>query len=79
MQSFTEWRERFEREGFLPVRRQWLAGAEGLGARVEVHLAQERFTGRALDLDREGFLLVRQDGDEGKVRRVLAGDVALLP
>ncbi|MBF0589961.1 MAG: biotin--[acetyl-CoA-carboxylase] ligase [Magnetococcales bacterium] len=76
LESFAKWRYCFDIEGFTPVRRRWLEGAHELGRRVQVNLTHTRFSGRALDLDQDGFLLVERDN--GQVSRVLAGDVALL-
>ncbi|MFV3073400.1 biotin--[acetyl-CoA-carboxylase] ligase [Niveispirillum fermenti] len=70
--SFDGWYRRFRDHGFAPIRAAWLNAAQGLGGAVTVRLAGESFTGRFVDLDGEGGLLVECGG---AVRRVTAGDV----
>ena len=70
--AFQRWVDRWEREGFEPLRRAWLARAQGLGEVVGVRLERESFTGRFLDLDRDGALLLETGAGP---RRVAAGEV----
>jgi BirA family biotin operon repressor/biotin-[acetyl-CoA-carboxylase] ligase len=67
--ALAAWRQRFEREGFAPVRERWLALAETLGRRVRV----DDMEGVAVDLDDDGALVL--EADDGARRRALAGDV----
>jgi BirA family biotin operon repressor/biotin-[acetyl-CoA-carboxylase] ligase len=69
---FEIWVERWRRGGFAPMRAAWLARAMGLGEPVRVRLEHANFTGRFLDLDADGALVL--DGAEGR-RRVAAGEV----
>jgi len=55
----------------------WRARAVGLGGEVAVDTPGGRVHGRALDVDEDGALLVETAG--GAVRRLLAGDVHLVP
>jgi BirA family biotin operon repressor/biotin-[acetyl-CoA-carboxylase] ligase len=59
-------------EGFAPLRAQWLARAYGLGSPVRVRLARESFSGRFLDLDADGVLLVETAVGP---RRISAGEI----
>jgi BirA family biotin operon repressor/biotin-[acetyl-CoA-carboxylase] ligase len=59
-------------EGFAPLRAQWLARAYGLGSAVRVRLARESFSGRFLDLDADGVLLVETAAGP---RRISAGEI----
>ncbi|MBP7339292.1 MAG: biotin--[acetyl-CoA-carboxylase] ligase [Niveispirillum sp.] len=70
--SFQSWYHRFLSQGFAPVRAAWLNAAQGLGGVVTVRLHDETFTGRLIDMDDDGVLLVDVGGT---VRRVTAGDV----
>ncbi|MGE5202428.1 MAG: biotin--[acetyl-CoA-carboxylase] ligase [Acidobacteriota bacterium] len=66
------WVSRWEREGFEPVRRAWLQRALGLGGMLGVRLPQESVTGRFVDLDRDGTLLLET---ETGPRRIAAGEI----
>jgi len=66
--ALERWRARLERQGAEPVRRRWLALAEGLGRPVRVG----GVSGVAVDLDADGALVV--DGPGGR-QRVVAGEV----
>jgi BirA family biotin operon repressor/biotin-[acetyl-CoA-carboxylase] ligase len=60
------------REGFVPIRAAWLAHAYGLGGAVRVRLPRESFSGRFLDLDADGVLLVETAAGP---RRISAGEI----
>jgi BirA family biotin operon repressor/biotin-[acetyl-CoA-carboxylase] ligase len=64
--------DRWLREGFAPIRAGWLARAYGLGGTVGVRLPRERLSGRFVDLDYDGVLLL--DTAEGP-RRIAAGEI----
>ena len=72
VREFEGWRARWRSEGFAPMREAWLASASGIGKQIRVRLERMTLTGRFLDLDEDGALLL--DGAEGR-RRVAAGDV----
>jgi BirA family biotin operon repressor/biotin-[acetyl-CoA-carboxylase] ligase len=69
---FAGWAERWQEEGFAPVRAAWLMRASGLGEGIRVRLERQTLDGRFLDLDQDGALLL--DGAEGR-RRIAAGEV----
>ena len=69
LQSETD---RWLREGFAPLRAAWLARAYGLGGTVGVRLLRERLSGRFVDLDHDGVLLL--ETAEGP-RRIAAGEI----
>ncbi len=70
---FMTWTDTWLEQGFPPVRRAWLAHAQGLGEAITVRLPAETFTGDFADLDETGALLV--DLPAGGRRSVAAGDV----
>lgn len=74
--SFAAWRQRWEAEGFAPVRAAWLEGATGLGGRIEARLGAETLTGRFNGLDADGALLLGLA--DGTVRAIHAGEVFAL-
>jgi len=59
-------------EGFAPVRAAWLARAYELGRTVGVRLPRESFSGRFVDLDGNGVLLVETATGP---RRISAGEI----
>ena len=63
-------------QGFAPVLDEWRRLSLTLGQEVRVIGINETFTGRAVDIDADGALLV--DTAAGR-RRVLAGDVSIRP
>ncbi|MEO5376261.1 MAG: biotin--[acetyl-CoA-carboxylase] ligase [Magnetococcus sp. DMHC-6] len=72
---FENWYRCYLAFGFAPIRQAWLECSQVRGRMVRVNLAREQFSGEAVDLDAEGFLLVKRE--DGKVCRVVAGDVTL--
>lgn len=70
--ALQAWYHRFLTQGFAPIRAAWLNAAQGLGGAVTVRLHDETFTGRLIDMDDEGVLLVDTGG---AMRRVTTGDV----
>lgn len=66
------WLARWETEGFTPVRAAWLARARGLGEALDIRHGAEAVSGRFLDLDLDGALILETATG---TRRVTAGDV----
>ena len=71
--AFAARLEEWERSGFEPVRRAWLARAYALGRDMEARLPSETVMGTFEDIDTDGCLLLRLEN--GQLRRVSAGDV----
>jgi len=65
----------WRREGFGPIRRMWLERAAGRDDIITVQMPGEVLTGRFIDLDSDGALVLETRADAR--RRVLAGDVVL--
>ncbi len=68
LDRFDAWRACLEGEGFPPVRQRWLALSETIGRRVTV----DGLTGRAVDLDQDGALVLETPAGR---RRVVAGTI----
>lgn len=66
---------RFLASGFGSIREEWKALNNTIGLRVKVSDGGEEIEGKALDIDDDGFLLVRKES--GDVRRIVNGDVYL--
>lgn len=70
---FERYYERVGKDGFGPVIRRWRALSDMAGRRVRVH-SFNRFTEGIIEgIDDDGMLLLT--GPEGRVERVIAGDV----
>jgi len=66
------WVQRWQRDGFQPVREAWLERAAGLGSSIGVEIAGKRIDGTFQNLDNRGALVLEtQNG----VRTINAGDV----
>jgi BirA family biotin operon repressor/biotin-[acetyl-CoA-carboxylase] ligase len=62
--------------GFDTLREEWKALDSTVGSWVMVTDGNEEMKGKALDIDGEGFLLVRKEN--GDVKRIISGDVSLI-
>ena len=72
-EAFLTALQRWQTEGFGPIRERWLSRAANLGEMIEVHLPAETIQGRFEGLDDSGALLL--GGADQSVRRISAGDV----
>ncbi|WP_298728304.1 biotin--[acetyl-CoA-carboxylase] ligase [uncultured Ferrovibrio sp.] len=70
---FAYWHNRWQAEGFAPVRSAWLARAQGLGQPVVVRLPGGELHGCFAALDESGALLL--DLPDGRRQAITAGDV----
>jgi BirA family biotin operon repressor/biotin-[acetyl-CoA-carboxylase] ligase len=62
--------------GFATLREEWKALDSTVGSWVKGSDVEEEIKGKALDIDGEGFLLVRKEN--GDVKRIISGDVSLI-
>lgn len=65
-----------QNEGFDKVLDDWRALSVSLGQEVRVIFGDDSYTGKAVDIDRDGCLLVNTGSE---VKRVIAGDVSIRP
>ncbi|MCL0094129.1 biotin--[acetyl-CoA-carboxylase] ligase, partial [Dehalococcoidia bacterium] len=65
--------EDFQISGFEPIRERWKALSNTIGARVSVRGEREQVEGAAIDIDKDGALILRKAN--GALERVIAGDV----
>ncbi|MGI6227062.1 MAG: biotin--[acetyl-CoA-carboxylase] ligase, partial [Peptococcales bacterium] len=79
LQAMLEELERAYQEylelGFDYILREWKANSITIGADVQVIMGEERLEGKAIDLDGDGSLIIRDMN--GNRHRVIAGDVSL--
>jgi BirA family biotin operon repressor/biotin-[acetyl-CoA-carboxylase] ligase len=62
--------------GFSSVRDEWKALNNTIGSRVKISDGEKEIEGEALDIDNDGFLLVRKEG--GDISRIISGDVSFI-
>jgi len=67
------WYNRWQAEGFAPVRDAWLGRAQGIGRAVVVRLPDSELHGRFVALDETGALLLELP--DGRRQAITAGDV----
>ena len=72
LDRFELWRTRWAREGFEPIRAQWLLHAKGIGRAMVARTVDRDFTGIFVGIDGDGALLLE---DDSATRRILAADV----
>ena len=65
----------FLTSGFEGIREEWKAMNNTTGSRVKISGEEGEIEGEALDIDSEGFLLIRKEN--GNVKRIISGDVSL--
>jgi len=75
LNSYEKVRKLYDTEGFPAIVNLWKKHQQILGKKVRVVEDSRSYEGTALDLDDEGFLLVKTDT---KTERVISGDVTIL-
>ncbi len=68
--------ETFRTRGFEPVMNRWKHLADIIGRRVMVDLIDRTRIGDVVDVDKDGFLIIREQG--GALERIISGDVTML-
>jgi len=63
-------------EGFEPILKRWKGLAGMMGRKIRVAMVGDVVTGTAVDIDREGVLILRDD--KGEYHRIVSGDVELI-
>jgi BirA family biotin operon repressor/biotin-[acetyl-CoA-carboxylase] ligase len=63
----------FEKEGFAPIRKQWMEKAYGLGEEITVRLSDEEIQGIFKDLDDHGVLMLELE--DGSIREITSGEI----
>ncbi len=67
---------KFIASGFSSVRNQWKTLNNTLGCRVKVFDQHMELTGKAVDIDEEGFLLIEKA--DGNIEKIIGGEVSLV-
>lgn len=74
---FEAWYGRWRSDGFAAVRAAWLAGASGIGERIEARLAATTVRGRFMGLDADGGLMLERP--DGGREVITAGEIFPAP
>jgi len=72
LEQLADWRQRYEREGFMPIRAAWLADGPHAGDAIAIGSGDTRLEGRFHGIGPEGGLLLEQDG---AIRTIMSGEV----
>jgi BirA family biotin operon repressor/biotin-[acetyl-CoA-carboxylase] ligase len=79
MRDFLKWFENyyelFQRADFEPILNRWRQFSQIAGRRISVETIGGMTIGRALDIDRDGFLMV--EDNVGQIHRIYSGDITL--
>ncbi len=59
--------------GFTNIRKEWLKNAKGLGQNIKVNLPTKSLSGKFIDIDENGILLLETENK--KITKITAGDV----
>jgi len=73
LKNFEIHYETFKKEGFSGIREKWKAFTEIIGKKVTVRKVAGEITGKVVDVDHEGVLIL-QDGNE-EIHRIFSGDL----
>lgn len=65
----------FQQGDFKPILDRWKHYSHIAGRRIRVETIGEEYDGTALDVDRDGFLIV--EDDDGRIHRIYSGDITL--
>lgn len=76
LERLEDWHGRLLHSGFSPVLERWRELSDIIGRRVSVDLPNARHTGKVLDVDSSGALVLMDT--EGNQRRIFSGDVSPL-
>jgi BirA family biotin operon repressor/biotin-[acetyl-CoA-carboxylase] ligase len=66
---------KFLAHGFGSVRDEWKELNNTIGSRVKIMDSGKDIEGDAIDIDNDGFLLIRREN--GDISRIISGDVSL--
>lgn len=72
LSSFSQWWDRWQANGFGPIREHWLKNAKGVGETITVNYPNHSLYGTFEGLDSDGALILKHEGTE---TLVTAGDI----
>jgi BirA family biotin operon repressor/biotin-[acetyl-CoA-carboxylase] ligase len=75
-ENFAKWYKKFLQTGFGIVKERWLSTSPMIGRNVSVVYFNKTMTGKVLDIDEKGSLIILND--KGEKLKVTAGDATIL-
>lgn len=76
LKEIEDWYKDFLKEGNKPILDAWRKWADIKDKMVRISSFKESFNGKAIDIDSDGALLIKNKN--GEIKRVLAGDIEYL-
>lgn len=76
LESLDELYDTFLRQGYQPIRDEWLQRSNVLGQRVRVDMNDRTISGTVTGIDEYGAILLQKT--DGATEKILAGDVTIL-
>jgi BirA family biotin operon repressor/biotin-[acetyl-CoA-carboxylase] ligase len=76
LEQFESYYRTLMDDGFEPIRRRWRELSDIIGRRISVEMIGKAQTGRAMDVDTDGVLVL--EDEQGELHRIASGDVTLL-
>jgi BirA family biotin operon repressor/biotin-[acetyl-CoA-carboxylase] ligase len=76
LKHFETYYKILQGEGFEPIRNRWKELSDIIGQRVGVEMIGNVRTGRVVDIDPDGVLIL--EDDQGSIQRIASGDVTSL-
>lgn len=75
LKKYEAYYDIFKKAGFNPVIDRWKELSNIIGKKVEVEVVGNRFTGKAMDIDGDGALILKDN--QGGIHRIISGDITL--
>jgi BirA family biotin operon repressor/biotin-[acetyl-CoA-carboxylase] ligase len=73
--EFESLYDELAKSGFETIRMKWKALSNTIGANVVVNMPTEKVTGKAMDIDSDGALILKKE--DGSLEKIIAGVVSL--
>jgi len=75
-ENMTKWYKQLLKDGFSQIKEKWLSLSQMIGQKVQVIFQEEVISGKAIDLDNDGSLILL--AEDGKKIKASAGDATIM-
>lgn len=75
LEQFETYYNMFKQNEFGTILQQWKILSKTMGSRIVVDVLGQKYTGKILDIDDDGVLILKDD--ENKIHRIFSGDITL--